>query len=82
MARSYIFKFLIAFDMLVATLIWRNADITISAYAGLAMRKRTPPFWAKFLSMYLNVISPDHCENALVDDTARAKAALVILGAK
>lgn len=79
MARSYWFKFLIAVDMLIATLIWRDADITISAFTGLALRKETPPIWAILLGGFLNWISTNHCSQAIADDAARAYAALAIL---
>ena len=82
MAKNYLLKFLIAIDMLVATVIWRDADITISAYTGLTMRRAAPPWWAKALSATLDWIALNHCETAIANDLARAKAAIAILESK
>lgn len=77
---SYVFKTLIYIDMLIASLIWADADITISAYTGLALRKSQPPWWAIVLGRwFLNRIQKNHCELAIAGDTQRAKNALTIL---
>lgn len=81
-AQGYIVKALVAIDMLIATLIWRDADITISAFTGLALRTPHPPLWARVLGTILDWIAAGHCEDAIVNDAARAKAALVILEPK
>jgi hypothetical protein len=81
-AKNYVLKFLIAFDMLVATLIWRDSNITISAFTGLALRRPAPPKWARILGGVLDWISPGHCAQAIVDDAARSHAALAILESK
>lgn len=70
-----------ALDVFWACLIWRDYDITISSYTGLALRKPTPPWWARTLGWILDHIQPNHCELAIAADIERAKAALTILGA-
>lgn len=73
---SYWFKFLIAIDMCAAAVIFRDADVTISSLAGLALRKETPPIWAIVLGRwFLNHLQTDHCELAIVHDVIRLRAA-------
>ena len=81
MNNGYVFKVLIAIDVLIADLIWRDSDITISSFTGLALRKTSPPLWAKILGWTLNHIQTNHCELAITNDALRAKAALAILEA-
>jgi hypothetical protein len=81
MAHGYVFKVLLYIDMFVAALIWRDSGVTISSYAGLALRQPTPPIWALILGRgILNKIQANHCELAIEHDIERAKEALVILG--
>lgn len=73
--------FLRALDLFWATLIWRQYDITISSWTGLACRQAYPPIWARDLEWALNHIQPNHCEKAIRADIERANSALKILGA-
>lgn len=82
MSNTYVFKVLLAIDIFVAALVWRDDGVTISSYCGLALRKETPPIWAIVLGGALNLISPGHCESAILHDTERADAAKAILEAK
>jgi hypothetical protein len=66
-------------DILFCTWIWRDYDITISSMCGLELRKPDPKWWAVLLGGALNKIQAGHCESAIVADTARAMAALIIL---
>ena len=79
MNNSYAFKLLIAIDMFVCAVIWRDSGITISSMTGLNLRRPTPSLWAKGLGWVLNHIQSGHCELAITHDISRAKAALVIL---
>jgi hypothetical protein len=80
MSNTYMFKVLISIDIMVASLIWRNSDITISSYCGLALRRQTPPIWAIALGRWvLNNLQKNHCELAITHDIGRATAALVML---
>jgi hypothetical protein len=77
----YLFKVLLYLDMLIAALIWRDSGVTISAYAGLALRKQTPPIWAIVLGrQILNRLQANHCELAITHDIERSREALLILG--
>lgn len=73
--------FLRALDLFWATLVWRQYDITISSWTGLAYRRAYPPTWAIVLCWVLNHIQPNHCEKAIRADIERAQSALKILGA-
>jgi hypothetical protein len=79
---TYVFKFLLAFDMFVAALLWRDDDVTISSYCGLELRKADPKWWARILGGALNWIQAGHCESAITHDQDRAVVALQILGYK
>jgi hypothetical protein len=79
--KTYVFKVMLYLDMLGCSLIWRDADLTISSMTGLALRKLAVPRWAAVLGWVLNKLQPGHCELAIADDIARAKAALAQLGA-
>lgn len=79
MSNTYAFKVLLALDIFVAALLWRDDDITISSYCGLALRKPAPALWARVLGGALNWISPGHCESAISHDVDRAHTALIIL---
>ena len=69
-----------AIDVLCATAIWRDSDVTISAMCGMELRKPSPARWARWLGWVLNHIQANHCEQAIAADIARAKAILVRLG--
>ncbi len=68
-----------AVDVMFATAIWREYDITISSQCGLQLRKPDPAWWAQWLGWVLNHIQKNHCELAIKDDIQRADAALSIL---
>lgn len=78
--KGYVVSVLRALDIFTALLIWRDYGVTISAMAGLELRKPQPAWWAKALGRFLNGISPGHCESAIASDRLRAKQALAILG--
>jgi hypothetical protein len=69
-------------DILLCGWIWREYGITISSKTGLALRRPSPPAWARVLGWVLNHIQANHCELAIAADTQRARTALVILEAK
>ena len=81
MNNGYAFLFARAIDVLCCTWIWRQVDITISSMAGLELRKPAPARWARVLGWVLNHLQKNHCEIAIDNDRARAKAALRVLGA-
>ena len=70
-------SFAVAFDMFIQDIFW-NAPIgvTISSRAGLAARRGNPKFANLIGKLFFN---PDHCENAIVADIARAKEAIKVL---
>jgi hypothetical protein len=80
--KTYLFKVLIAIDYFFSTVFLRDPNITISAKVGLAMREKFPPLWARILHTILNNIQKDHCELAILGDTARLGAAYLILTGK
>lgn len=69
-----------AVDVLFASWFWNKTDVTISSLCGLALRKdpnvRT---FNGYLGRILNKIQANHCEKAIADDIARAKAILEVL---
>lgn len=81
MGNTYIFKILLYLDILVSGLIWRDPGITISARCGLELRNYAPALWARIIGGFLNFISKNHCDNAIVSDMKRASEALAILSA-
>lgn len=81
MNNGYLFKFLIALDIFVCTLVWRDPDITISSMTGLELRKPKPRLWARILGWILNHVQAGHCERAVKHDILRAQMALAILEA-
>lgn len=76
---TYVFKVLIAFDIFVCAIIWRDPDITISSMTGLELRRPTPRAWARILGWVLNHLEKGHCESAIAHDIGRAEGALKIL---
>ena len=79
---TYLYKLLIALDMLGAVVLFRDADVTISAMTGLQLRRARPAWWARILGGFLNGLSHGHCERAMVDDIARAERAINRLSAR
>ncbi len=77
--RSYFATVLRAIDMFVAVLITKDYDITISSYTGLAMRRASPPRWARALNWFLNKCEKNHCELAILADIKRAQLSLDML---
>lgn len=76
----YWLRVLVALDVFVATCLgWSQADLTISACCGLALKtaKGGGRIW---LGLLLNDIWPGHCERAMRDDAARAVMALQRIG--
>lgn len=67
----------VAFDMFAQAAIWdAPIGVTISSRAGLAARSGAPR-WANLIcAMFRN---PDHCEQAIKADIARARQALELL---
>jgi len=68
-----------AIDILACSWIWRDYDITISSMTGLALRKASPPRWAKVLGWCLNHLQTNHCELAIQADLQRVSQAAAIL---
>lgn len=66
-------------DILCASWVWRDYDITISSMAGLECRKARPRRWAVLLNAFLNWVETNHCELAIEADQERARQALAIL---
>lgn len=65
---------LLYFDLFLSGAIFRDADITISAWTGLERRKPQPRWWSSLMPL-----TDKHCEHAIADDIARAESALKIL---
>ena len=77
--QGYGAKVLFFFDLFVCALIFRIPDVTISSLTGLALRKPNPPLVAKLISKFCNIFAPNHCENAIAADRARAEATIQLL---
>jgi hypothetical protein len=77
MNRTWGYRIILAFDLFLCACIWtRQNDVTISAEVGLAMRRFKPPWWARLLNRFLNLIQQDHCGLAIASDIERAQAAI------
>lgn len=76
---SFLMVILRGIDILFATWIWRDYDITISSLTGIELRKTSPRKWAVILGWVLNHIQKNHCELAIISDTARALTTLQML---
>lgn len=76
---SFLMVLLRGIDILFATWIWRDYDITISSLTGLELRKPKPRKWAVILGWILNHIQKNHCELAIISDTTRALTTLQML---
>jgi hypothetical protein len=79
--KAYVICIARCIDICIGGWLWRDYDVTISAQTGLAMRRPSPPRWARVLSAFLSWLEPGHCELAITCDIERAQAALQILGA-
>jgi hypothetical protein len=77
---GWLFRFMIYVDIFWCSVIWGDADVTISSVTGLRMRQPNPPWWARTLYAGLNRIQPNHCNLAIEGDTIRAIKALQLLG--
>lgn len=75
---GYVFKVLLYFDILIASLLWRDSGITISAHCGLALRHGGDAR-LRWLGRVLNRISTGHCEKAIAHDRERAANAISAL---
>lgn len=82
MTKNYAYKVLLFFDIFVSSLLFRDPNVTISAETGLAMQRAKPPLWAKLLNGFLDRIRKGHCAAAVLDDVARAQAAIAYLQTK
>lgn len=77
--KTWPYKALLAFDIFICALVFRDPDVTISAEVGLAMKREKPPLWAKLLNGFLDKIHKDHCRKAIDDDILRAQLAILYL---
>jgi len=79
--KTYAITIALGIDILFASWIWRDYDITISAFTGLELRRgKDAARWAKILGAFLNWLEANHCELAIQGDRARAADALKVLG--
>jgi hypothetical protein len=76
---SYLFVLMRSLDMLTCSWLWRDYDITVSSMTGLALRKPSPPRWARLLGAFLNWLQTNHCEMAIACDILRCSQADAIL---
>jgi hypothetical protein len=77
--KNYVAKVLLAADVFVSALCFRDPSVTISAEVGLAMKRPKPPRWAIVLNFLLDRIEKDHCANAIKHDILRAQIAIEYL---
>ena len=67
-------------DVFTASVIWNEADVTVSSICGLELRagsKGDPTL--QRLGRFLNRLQKNHCELAIAADLARAQAAVKML---
>lgn len=79
---TYVSKALLYLDIFVASLFARDPGVTLSAYCGLALRHPKPGVMEALkrgLGHLLNILQPDHCNQAISGDIGRAHSALMIL---
>ena len=72
---TFVGRALLYLDIFVCSLLLSDPDTTISARCGLALRYGRGGLLAG-LGRLLNVLQANHCENAIADDIARARAAI------
>jgi len=77
MNNTWAFKILLAVDVFLCSIIWRDPNVTISAMVGLERRKSAPKWWVRLVPL-----TRAHCEDAIAGDIERAYAALRILSPK
>ena len=78
---SYVYILARGIDVLCATWLWRDFDITISSFCGLELRKPQSQqrLYLRWLGLTLNWVQKGHCEAAIAGDRYRALAALDLL---
>lgn len=69
-----------AADVMTASIVWRQPDVTISSHCGLELRKPKGNWFLRGLGRLLNRIQKNHTEEAIKGDIADAKAAILFLG--
>lgn len=75
-----LFRFLLYLDIFACALVLGDADMTISARCGLALRANYPDeAWLRGIGRVLNMVSRNHCERAIADDVQRARSAIATL---
>ena len=79
--RAYNYKLDLFLDLFLGAAVWCEAGVTISSEVGLAIKRGNPAWWARALNAFLNWLHPGHCAQAILDDTARAKATIAYLEA-
>lgn len=70
----------VAIDMLIATIIWKTSNITISSHSAIAALNGKK--WGLYMCKFLNWIEPNHCANAITSDIEKAQEAINILTKK
>lgn len=72
--KTWTHRIAVAVDILTASVVWSQYDVTISAQCGLEMRK-APVLsnkWLCRLGWVLNKLQANHCELAIAADFQRA----------
>jgi hypothetical protein len=64
-------------DILLATIIWKSNDITISSHIGIAAAQGKK--WGIVCSKLLNMFQTNHCENAMRNDLNDAQSVITQL---
>jgi len=77
--QTWVFKVILAVDIFLCAVLFRDFDVTISSMTGLEIRKSKPALWAKCLGTILNTIQKNHTEMAIASDRQRAQEALRLL---
>lgn len=77
--QTWLFKIMYGLDVFVSMIVFRDSGITISARAGLELRKDKPKAWARVLGGLLNRLEASHCERAILSDLAKAQIAIQML---
>lgn len=69
-----------AADVMTASIIWRQPDVTISSHCGLELRKPKGNWFLRGLGRLLNRMQAGHTEMAIRGDIQEAKEAIQFLG--